>query len=91
MKCIWRIILGVLTAGISEVLRHKSHDKTLPCPDIKNGLMYVEVKELAPGDFFVANGYSYQLVELTDKAHVRLVATGDDHLIPLNSIVFKIL
>lgn len=32
MKCFWRIILAIISLGVTEVLRHKDHNKKENCP-----------------------------------------------------------
>lgn len=63
MKCVWRILIGVLTAGLSEILRHKGHDKSAPCPDDHN---VVRLGDLDVGDLFMYHGLLYEVDKKED-------------------------
>lgn len=88
MKCIWRILLGVLTAGLSEVLRHKNHDKSLPCPDPVT--VYVALGSLVVDDFFVYDGLVYQVLDVATAVRVKHVPTGDNFFLSPDLRVFKL-
>lgn len=80
MKCIWRILLGVLTAGLSEVLRHKNHDKSLPCPDNFSGA--ISLGDLNVGDMFMYHGLLY-VVDEKNNDYVKFHHYFTGHVVEL--------
>lgn len=88
MKCIWRILLGILTAGFSEVLRHKTHDKRQPCPDPVQ--RYVALETLNVGDFCIHSGLTFQVEAKGELVRLRHIIGGDLYDLPPEIKVIKL-
>lgn len=89
MKCIWRILLAVVTAGLSEVMRHKSHDKSIACPD--RPLEPVQVGSLSVGDSFTKAGYVFVIDSIDDnKVYASSAQANMDISLRKDSIVIPL-
>lgn len=88
MKCVWRILLGVLTAGLSEVLRHKSHDKSQLCPETSQRI--VELGTLNVGDFCIHSGLTFQVESKGELIRLRHIIGGDLYDFPPEIKVVKV-
>ena len=89
MKCIWRILLAVVTAGLSEVMRHKSHDKSIACPD--QPLEPVEVGTLSVGDSFMKATYHFVIYDIDDtKVFATCHTAGVDVALRKDALVYRL-
>lgn len=89
MKCIWRILLALLTAGISEAFRHRGHKLTGDCPLPSApavDLSPCKVSELTVGDMFLYNQLFYAVVSVqtNDKCVVAYPAKKNSDFVHLS-------